>query len=307
MSSFEQQNVKFVMGSHSNIETVYALSTYSKIFGYTNSFNQTNFSAKLLLDIPFFYSINQAVSEFTNNTSNSFIRIGTNMRYEASLLNTRFRREQIRRGIPFVTLGAFTPLRYAHSHQGNSLRILFATLENRLQYVKNYAKNSNSVNILLGVDSLRGHSSAFLQQIVRHVGKYFFVKTGKNDRLGYIHSSVGSMAFAHVGLNSKKNSTKAITLFSVGSGNVTNKSTFNDCETYDRVVAFDTHYERTEKAGDRTSILPITSLYERNGHLLSAEGRLRKHVKVVTAPTCVYNLETYLTFYMSKNISSYYF
>jgi len=285
----------------------YSLAAYSKMFGYSNTFNQTRFSAKLLLDIPFFYSLNQAVNEFSKNTRNGFIMIGTNLRYEASLLNTMFRREQNRRGIPFVTLGAFTQLRYAHSHQGNSHRIVVASIENRLQYIKNYVKQSNSVGILLSVNSLRGHSSNFLQQLVRQLGKYFFVKTGKNDRLGYIHSSVGSMAFSHLGLNSKKVNNKDLTLFSVGAGNVTNKPVFNNSATFNQVVAFDTHYERTVATGDRTNLLPITSLYERDGHLLSIEGRLRKHVKVVTAPTSVYNLETYLTFYRAKNRSTYYF
>ena len=307
ITSFNQQNLKFIVGSQANLEMVYGLSNYSKIFGYANSFNQTRYSAKLLLDIPFFYSLNQAVSEFSKNTINGFIIIGTNLRYEASLLNTMFRREQSRRGVSFVSVGAFSPLRYAHSHQGNSHRIVISSIENRLLYIKNYIKNGNSVGILMGVNTLRGHSSTFLQQLVRQLGKYFFVKTGKEDRLGYVHSTVGSIAFAHFGLNTKKTSEKNITLFSVGACNVTKKPIFNDITTFDQVIAFDTHYEMTEKAGDRTKVLPINSLYESNGHVRSIEGRLRKHNKVVTSPNYVYNLETYLTFYITKNPSSYYF
>jgi NADH-quinone oxidoreductase subunit G len=275
------------------------------MLGSSDAFNQTLFSAKLLLDIPFFYSLNQTVNNFSKGELSSVIMIGTNLRYEASLLNTMLRREQNRRGLSFVTLGAFNQLRYSHSHEGNSHRSLFSSIENRVGFIKNYVNQSNSVGILLGINNLRGHSSTFLQQLVRQLGKYFFVKTGKNDRLGYVHSSVGSMAFAHLGLITKNKNKKNI-LFSVGTGNMGNASSFNTEETFNHVVAFDTHFEMTSKDDNLIKLLPITSLYERDGHLLSIEGRLRKHLKVVTAPNYVYNLETYLTFYMAKNLSSYY-
>ncbi len=54
------------------------------------------------------------------------------------------------------------------------------------------------------MNSLRGKYASFLQEVTRRLGKAFLVKTGHNARLGYIHSSVGSLAFAHLGLTSNK-------------------------------------------------------------------------------------------------------
>lgn len=141
---------------------------------------------------------------FSLNTFSSLLRVGTNIRYEASLLNTMLRREQGRRGLVFSTVGAFSTLRYSHAHQGNSLRTIGNLLENRLLYVNTRLRTSLPLLVLLGVNMFRGHYASFLQRGVSALGKLFFVKTSQDDRLGYVHSSLGSLAFAHLGLTSKK-------------------------------------------------------------------------------------------------------
>lgn len=255
----------FVMGSQVNLERVYAAKAFTSVKPY-GSINQDFISPKLNLDIPFFYSLNRMFSVFAEDIRSSVVQIGTNLRFEASLLNTILRREQSRRGLQYVTVGAFSPLRYAHSHKGNSINTLYCILENRITFVKQQYNSIKPLSILSGVDSLRNNYSTFIQKLIFLVGKLFFIKTASQDRLGFVHSSVGSLAFSHLGITSKMTQTDYT--FKVASPiygqNVALNSTFN--------------YG-----------MPSKTLYETDGHLLSLQGQRRKHVKVIN-PIVVNNL-----------------
>ena len=103
----------FVRGSQVNLERVYVAKAFTSVKPY-GSINQDFISPKLNLDIPFFYSFNRMFSVFAEDTRSSVMQIGTNLRFEASLLNTILRREQSRRGLQYVTVGALTSKPYAY-------------------------------------------------------------------------------------------------------------------------------------------------------------------------------------------------
>jgi len=194
----------------------------------------------------------------------SVLQIGTNLRYEASLLNTLLRREQSRRGLSYITIAVTTSLRYAHTHQGNSLRSLFAIIENRSQMVKDLFSQEKPLALFSGVNSLRNNQSIVMQQLLRQLGKQFYVKGKSKDRLGFIHSSIGSLAFAHLGFSSKKATTTAVT-FTVGQPDYyavscTQKKFLSD---------------------NKITALQTKTLYESSGSLRAIQGQRRKHVKVI--------------------------
>lgn len=258
------------------------------------------------MDFPFFYSLNRSFCSFAKNELNGLIMIGTNLRYEASLLNTRLRREQSRSGLSYLTVGSYASLQYAQRHSGNSFRSIYALLENRVPSVKARFLSVLPVAVLLGVDSLRGHYSFFLQQGVRALGKNFFVKTAQKDRLGYVHSSIGSLAFAHLGFSSQTlKTTDVTTLFSVNAPSHSESffkwSAFSEANKnrteFSQLVIRGTHYssEISVNKSAITKTLPLTSFYEREGSLVVLEGRKRKHVKAVSAPVAVRSLETILS------------
>lgn len=205
-----------MVGSQTNLERVYALSTFAKIRG-TYAVYQDYAPAQLNLDLPSLYSLNFSVQNLAKVAISGLILIGANPRFEASLLNTALRREQFRRGFSYLTVGAFTSLRYAQTHQGNSYRTLFASLENRVAFVKSRLALQHPVGILLSINSLRNENASYLQKLVVSLGKFNFTKTAKSDRLGFLHSSVGSLAFAALGLSTKKRGNmQNSTLFTVG-------------------------------------------------------------------------------------------
>ena len=266
----------FVRGSQSNLERIYSAATYLKTKG-VGTVSQTFISPNLCLDIPFFYSFNRAFSSFSENEVASVLQIGTNLRYEASLLNTLLRREQSRRALSYITIAVTTSLRYSHTHQGNSLRSLFSIIENRSKRVKDIFFQTKPLALFAGVNSLRNNQSIVMQQIFRQLGKQFYVKGKTKDRLGFIHSSVGSLAFAHLGFSSKKSTATPVT-FTVAQPDYYAVSCIQNNSSPDsKIVALQTK-----------------TLYEASGSLRAIQGQRRKHVKVVNS--VIINRATKLNF-----------
>jgi len=129
------------------------------------------------------------------------------------------------------------------------------------------------------VNSLRNNQSICIQQIVRQLGKQFFVKTQSKDRLGFIHSSIGSLAFAHLGFASKKPVSTSLT-FTVAQPAYSAVS-FRQKQSFSKVLNFESK-----------------TLYECSGSLRAIQGQRRKHVKVVNPviinSTCKVNFEAEL-------------
>jgi len=129
--------------------------------------------------------------------------------------------------------------------------------------------------------------------VILAVGKLFFIKTNSNDRLGYVHSNIGSLSFAHLGIYPKKFTLNSNNLYTVGIGKhiLHNKGK--------SIVSFDTHRNISNKT---KSVMryPITTLYERSGSIFSLEGQVRSHRKTVSVQSIIYVLEVMLSVGIAK-------
>ena len=299
-TKYTKSKTNVYFGSQTNLESLYSFDFFAKsiLSKAPISYSQLKYTPNLLKDLPVFYSLNKSVNDFTLDPLQNIIIVGVNLRYEASLLNTRLRREVKQRGASYVSRGNFSPLAYSQTHKGNSLRSIIALVENRITFVKDFSRNSNKTAIYMGVNSLRNVEAPFIQQIVRQMAKYFFTHNSKKDRLGYIHSSVGSLAFAHINRSNtgsyesqeKVNNSCYIDI----------KSDQNPSSNSNNTRVFSTHFEK-----DRNHFA-TTSFYESNGHVLSIENNVRKHNKVVTPAVKVYSLSTLIN-YSITNYWPYYY
>jgi NADH-quinone oxidoreductase subunit G len=125
---------------------------------YGNVLNALN------IDIPLFYGLNREIQSFENISA--LILIGTNPRYEASILNTMLRKQQQNKALPYALFNATTSLRIKHSHLGNSIKSLVAFAENKIAASKFYY-NYQNVSLVLGNDSLKGINGGVLQNIFK--------------------------------------------------------------------------------------------------------------------------------------------
>jgi len=248
----------------------YAASSYIKSKG-VGVVNHNYISAQLPLDIPYFYSLNKSFTDFGINAFDTVFQIGTNLRYEASLINTIIRREQTRRGIAYISLSSFSSLRYAHTHQGNSFSTLFSVSENRLPFVQEHYVQSKELALIAGVNSFRHNYSSFYQERVRKVGKLFFVKLNNKERIGFVHSSVGSLAFSHLGFSSKKLQAQSVISCSLPSY----------LKSYNLSKQLATNNAVATVITSQNKVIEAKSLYETTGSLISCHGQRRKHSKVI--------------------------
>jgi len=274
-------------------------------------------SSKLQLDIPFFYSLNDTTNFDNISNLSGLILVGINPRFETAILNTKFRNAISQRNFNIIRISVFTSLRYSQIHQGNTFRTLYSILENRINTVKINIGFKIPVGILLGVNNLRNAQATHLQHLVLNLGKSFFVKMQNKDRLGYLHSSVGSLSFAFLGYTPKKTNIKTpvSTLFTVNQPNYSQKF-FNWKKKIGYIIknmfVFDTHFDiniesnfNSKLVKDEKEVIilsPITSFYENDGHIIDVNNRLRRHSQVIENPIFVRTFDIILAarFYSIK-------
>lgn len=325
-SFYKKHQVYFFVGQHANLERIYSLLSFTKRLNFSTgqSAIQNEFPSYLNTDAPAFFSLNRSVASFTENGHSVVAKIGgilftgVNPRFESSLLNTTIRREQLRRAFPISRLNVFTSVRFSNnntSHRGNSLTSLQSLIENRSDFVT--TKRTSVPNYLLyqgAVFSQSNHFSFFEKQFSL-LAKRLFVKTSQYNSFGTIHSSVASLAFCNIGNVGKKVGTpvpasdkQQRVVFNVDNfqGSTISKGGYLSKifpkvskDTYAPFTTFNytTHLVH-KSSGD--FIFPRTSLYERSGHFVVLEGRLRKHSKAVSKPKQAFSLETILSVFARR-------
>lgn len=275
-----------------DVESLYLLNFYIKSLG-SSDIQVGNVISSLNYDAPFFYGLNRTLKSFEN--INGLVLIGTNTRFEASILNTLLRKQQTHKALPYLTFNYATSLKMKHNHQGSSLRSLLAFAENRLANSQKFYNLSN-ISLLVGENSLKTQSGGGLQNIFRYLSKKFFTKVKHNNTASVLHSNVMSLLFANLGLkpgprsilfNNQIVDKKIHTLFAIQPYEL-NKKKWISTAKYTHLLGFGTH-KPSNFVFDR--FLPLKSFYERDGFLFNIENRLRKFSKVVAAPKNVRSLD----------------
>ncbi len=301
--SWESQSTKFVTPSRLgvvvesliDVESLYLLATTLKFYGGAD-IQYGNNKLHLNIDAPSFYNLNRSFDSLDN--LKGLILIGTNPRFEASLLNTNLRKQQLTRSLPYMLIGNFAQMKFRNSHEGNSLKALNNLVENKIANFQKYYLLENT-SIILGAESLKNKSAFLIQNMTRFLGKKLFTKTAKGERLGLLHSNVTSLSFANLGIDSGVRSILHLTeiqdkkfnnLFVVQPFELSSKKWLST-SVYTNVIGLSTHKPNNITC-DR--LLPIKTPYEKDGFLFNIEGRLRKFYKVVTAPVQARSIETFL-------------
>jgi hypothetical protein len=120
------------------------------------------------------------------------------------------------------------------------------------------------------VNSFRNDKGAFMQRLFRQLGKQFFVSTKSRNRLGFVHSSIGSLAFAYLGLSSKT-TTNGYTNFVVAQPDYAST----------RLKSKNFFTGLINSKVETPVVRHTKTLYETTGHVIALQGQLRKHTQVI--------------------------
>jgi hypothetical protein len=125
--------------------------------------------------------------------------MGSNPRFEASILNTLLRRQQQNRVLPFLVFNHSASIKIKHVQEGNSILSLLNFLENKSSSSKNFY-NINNTSLILGNDSLKSINGSALQNIFRFLGKKLYSHTKTKSTASILHSNITSLLFANMGI-----------------------------------------------------------------------------------------------------------
>jgi hypothetical protein len=288
--------VGVVVGSLCDIQGLYFLYQFIKLMGHTD-FHVGNVFLKHNYDYSFFYSFNRTIESLCS--LDTLLMIGTNTRFEVSLLNTILRKYQLQKALTYITLGTYSNLNLKQKHEGNSLRSLIAYAENRIQ-TGLVGYTNKQASIFYSFENNKLKNGYLLQNIIRFLGKKFFTKTRSGSRLGIIHSSITTLNVANLGISAGVRSPlytefhedKQIgTLFAVQMQQLKPKKWLSS-KIYTHTINVATNNNTTSFSYD--NVIPIQSLYEKNGYSYNIENRLRKFTKAVTAPKTARSLEAFV-------------
>lgn len=284
-----------VIGPICDLQGIYFLNEFIKLLGQVD-IQVGNVQPKHNFDYAFYYNFNRTIASL--NKLETLLIIGLNTRYEASLLNTILRKQQLQRALSYITIGAYSNLQLNQNHTGNSLRSLIAFSENRIKVIHNCYLSKN-LSIFYGFENTRIKNGFLIQNIIRFLGKKFFTKTKQGERLGIVHSNISTLNFAHLGISAGVRSPlysnfeedkEIATLFAVQMHNFSSKKWASSKE-YTHTVGLVTN--KTPITFPYDNVVPIQSLYEKDGFSFNIEGRLRKFNKAVTAPKTARSLEVF--------------
>lgn len=281
-----------IFESTSNLEAVYISNIFFKFNGCTD-IQYSNFKLQLNSDLPNFFNLNRSFASFEKLTS--LLIMGSNPRYEASVLNSFLRIQQNSKSLSYYSISPSLDCKLKTLQEGNGFRSLGGLLENRLNLTKKlYSEIKPS--ILVGADSLKNKNGLILQNIFRFIAKKLYVKNIREDRLAILHKNIASLNILNLGLDLSVRSD--LYLDSQVSSNLSNliviqpykvtQSKWISNRWNSKVITFATH---ESAAIDSDLSFPIASLYENKGTTFNIEGRLKQFYPAVQKPQFVSSLE----------------
>lgn len=294
-------NLGAIVESLVDLEGVYALNEALKFYGSSN-IQLGNVKSNINFDMPNFYTLNTNVNEL--KTLTTLLLIGTNVRYEASILNTILRKHQLSRDLTFYSIGLYNSLNLQDQHLGNTSKTLVSLLENKLQATRSLIKTKGTT-VFLGAESLKSINGSVLQSISRILGQKLFVRTKEGERLGVLNSNTTGLIMNTLGIaagvrsnwNSEEIKNKELNiLFGVQPYALSNKKWLSNKT---KLISFSTH-KTVNLIPER--VVPLKTPYEKNGYFVAIDSRIRKSYKAVTAPIGTTSLDVFFASLMRLQV-----
>ena len=268
------------VGDLTNMETSYifkeffdrTLETDNYEFRHDNRFLDTSSRENYLFNT----SINGI------EVSDLIFLIGTNPRYEATILNARIRKSYVNSNTKIISLNDLGDLTYAYKSLDGQTQTLKDIFKDNHEISK-LIKDSKAPAIILGESFLKHNSSKYLFNII----KEFLNKNGKlnNDwnALNILSSDASTVGSIDIGLiNENKNlledlkNNKFEIIFLVGQDNLefTKKNEF--------IIYQGSHGDKGAEIAD--IILPGSAYTEQDGYFTNLEGKIQKAQKASYPP-----------------------
>ena len=268
------------VGDLTNMETSYIFKEF-----FERTLNSNNYDSRA---DDRFLDINQRENYLFNSTINGIeesdliFLIGTNPRYEATILNARIRKSYVNSNTKIISLNDVGDLTYPYENLDGSTEMLKDIFEGKHE-ISNQIIYAKKPLIIIGESLFNLRSSKFLFNLI----KEFLIKNNKiNENFNPLNilscdaSTVGNYDLGLV--NQEKsllqdlNNHQFEILFLVGQDNL------NFDKKNEFIIYQGSHGDRGAEKAD--IILPGSAYTEQDGHFTNLEGKIQKALKASYPP-----------------------
>jgi NADH-quinone oxidoreductase chain G len=271
-------NVLFICGNLVDLETLHILKTVARILNVSLiSENFLNLNNNLMCE----GKLNTVFNDILN--ADLCLTIGTNTRFEASLLNVRLRK-RIQRGT-FVksSIGLCENLTYNNDSIGNSLKTLIDIAEGKHLFCQKLVK-AKTPFLIIGSSVRRRLDSKSVSFLVNSLSTYAKICDAEWFGANFLPLNSNSIGKRFIGINTqnKINLSKKKFIYCVGLDSYAQIKGINFFKT-PFIVAQTPYSNNFLQQTDL--ILPSTAFTEKEGIFLNLEGRNQKTSIALTGPS----------------------
>lgn len=321
--SFEYgpSKIGVISGASLDTESLYAVKDLASNYGFLNLGLDSNLKVKL--DSPVDYQFQNKFKDL--EAVDYCLLIGTNPRFEASLLNLRLRKIFKRRNLSVGSVGGTFNTIFPIDYLSLSSTSLISIAEGKHPVCKELTKAKNPI-IIYGSKILGRVDGACIQNVFKLISSSFCTLFKKNFKYNLLHTDSNLVGGFELGLEPfKADDLKNLKIiYSIGVDNPTVLEEF-------KKLTFSTVLLLQSCTGNRTTnfadiVLPSTSFVEHSGVYYNMEGRPQKTQRAFVGPnlardnwkiirvvyqilnkSSLYNTKAQLSTLISKILPSYYF
>jgi len=271
------KNIVFVCGNNADLETLQFLKNLSQELNISivgEDFKNIN------TDLMMSAKSNVIFSDILN--SDLCLTVGTNVRFEASLLNVRLKK-RIRRG-NFVkaSIGLNENCTYLNDSIGNSIKTLVAIVEGKHSFCQKLVKAKKPF-IIIGSNVKRRLDSTSMTSLLTELSKYCHVIDENWLGINFLPLTSNEVGASLVGINTKNNIDFAEKKFIYCVGLDSYQNLLSKISADSFVVAQTAYADPLLKKVNL--ILPSTSFTEKEGTFVNLEGRIQKTASALIGPS----------------------
>jgi NADH-quinone oxidoreductase chain G len=284
IQSFKENEILIICGDNLDLSTLKILKLICK---------SSNIS---LISENYFEANNNLMSNLRFNTTFSDIlnsdlclTIATNVRFEASLLNVRLKK-QIRKG-NFVkaSIGLADDCTYLNDSIGNSINTFLAIAEGKHSFSKSIAKSKKPL-IILGSSIKKRVDSEAISSVIKNLAEYCTIVDEDWFGINFLPLSSNFVGKSFLGIqsNNKINLENKKFIHCVGldfENKIFSKALKNESFTVVQSPYFAPWFKKANL------ILPATAFIEKEGERFNLESRVQKTVAVLNGPNLARNDE----------------
>jgi len=273
-----------LVGGMADAETLVALKDLFNRLGCEDLCTESSF--------PMEYGATDVRSNYLLNTTingceeaDLVLLIGTNPRYEASLLNARLRKGWIHNELDVAVIGPEIDLTYDYEHLGDSPDILKQLADGTHPFAKRLAAAKKPA-VIIGTEALQRPDGAALMANAQKLAQDIKIKSGCGPSwrvLNVLHKVASQVAALDIGYKASVSSIKeqkpdVLFLLGADAGMVTRADLSENCF----VIYQGHHGDKGAEIADL--ILPGAAYTEKQATYVNMEGRAQQTVAALTPP-----------------------